>query len=112
MAPILCVFLMALGSLAATGSESASDPGRELVSIHVRDADVRDVVQTIITASGASIVLGDVAGHITLNVDSVPVERVLEIICTAKGLHWWRDADGIYFVSAEPNRWVQIKIKY
>jgi type II secretory pathway component GspD/PulD (secretin) len=93
---------MALGSLAATASESATDPGRELVSIHVRDADVRDVVQTIITASGASIVLADVAGHITLNVDNVPVERVLEIICTAKGLHWWRDTDGIYFVSAEP----------
>ncbi len=102
LATVLCAFLMGLGALAATGSESGTDPGRELVSIHVRDGDVQDVVQTLVTASGASIVVGDVTGHITLDVDNVPMERVLEIICTAKGLHWWRDGDGLYFVSAQP----------
>jgi len=99
--PILCALLIGLGSLFAAASEPESAAGRELVSIHVREASVQDVVQTIITASGANIVLGDVSGRITLNVDNVPVERVLEIICTAKGFHWWRD-DDIYVISSEP----------
>ena len=102
LTPILCAVLTGLGSLIAAAADPESAAGRELVSIHVRDASVQDVVQTIITASGANIALGDVEGRITLNVDNVPVERVLEIICAAKGFHWWRDDDGVYLVSSEP----------
>ncbi len=102
LASVLCILLVGMGAAVVAGADTGADPGRELVSIHVRDASVQDVVQTIITASGASIVLGDVTGHITLSVDNVPVERVLEIICTAKGLNWWRDEGGTYFVSAAP----------
>jgi len=100
--PILFALLIGLGSLPATAADPESEASRELVSIHMRDASVQDVVQTIVTASGANIVLGDVSGRITLNVDNVPVERVIEIVCAAKGFHWWRDDDGTYFVSSEP----------
>jgi len=100
--PILCALLIGLGSFPAAASDPESEASRQLVSIHMRDASVQDVVQTIVTASGANIVLGDVKGRITLNVDNVPVERVIEIVCTAKGFHWWRDDDGTYFVSSEP----------
>jgi len=100
--PILCALLIGLGSFPAAASDPESEASRELVSIHMRDASVQDVVQTIVTASGANIVLGDVSGRITLNVDNVPVERVIEIVCAAKGFHWWRDDDGTYFVSSEP----------
>ncbi|MCJ7752735.1 MAG: hypothetical protein MUQ65_16890, partial [Armatimonadetes bacterium] len=100
--PILCALLIGLGSFPSSASDPESEASRELVSIHMRDASVQDVVQTIVTASGANIVLGDVSGRITLNLDNVPVERVIECVCAAKGFYWWRDDDGTYFVSSEP----------
>jgi len=99
--PVLCVILIGLGGLFAWGSEPAADPGHELVSIQVRDASVQDVVETLVAASGANIVLDGVDGKITLNIDNLPVERVLDIICEAKGIHWWRSEDGVYFMSPE-----------
>jgi len=102
VAPILCCILIGLGTLMAAASESGTDLGRELVSIHVRDASIQDVVQTLATASGASIVLDDVSGVITLHTDNTPLGRVLDMICQAKGFHWWCDDAGIYYISQRP----------
>jgi type II secretory pathway component GspD/PulD (secretin) len=102
VAAVVCIALIGVGALAAAAAEPQSDPGRNLVSIHVREAPIQDVIDTVMTASGASIVLADVAGTITINRDNVPVERILEIICQAKGCYWWRDDAGIYYMSAKP----------
>ncbi|MFB3882008.1 MAG: type II secretion system protein GspD [Armatimonadota bacterium] len=102
VAPIVCMVLMGLGGAAIAATQPDADPGRNLVSIHVREANIQDVIQTVITASGASIVLGDVAGTITINQDNIPVDRVLELICQAKGLYSWRDDAGIYYLSDKP----------
>lgn len=102
VAAVVSIALIGVGAFAAAAAEPEPDPGRNLVSIHVREAPIQDVIDTVITASGASIVLADVAGTITINQDNIPVERVLELICQAKGFHWWRDDAGIYYMSTKP----------
>jgi uncharacterized membrane protein YgcG len=102
VAAVVCIALIGMGALAAAAAEPQSDPGRNLVSIHVREAPIQDVIDTVMTASGASVVLADVSGTITINQDNVSVERILELICQAKGLYWWRDDAGIYYMSAKP----------
>lgn len=102
VATVICVALMALGSIAAIAAEPKVDPAQNLVSISVREASVQDVIQTVMTASGASIVLSNVTGTITINERNVSVERILEIIYQAKGYHWWRDDAGIYYISDNP----------
>ena len=100
--PILCIVLVGLGSLIASASVPQSDPGPQLINVHVKDATIQEVTQIVVTASGANIVLGDVSGRITLHRDNVSVEKVLDQICQAKGFYWWRDDDGTYFVSDKP----------
>jgi type II secretory pathway component GspD/PulD (secretin) len=102
VAPVVCMVLMGLGGLAAAAAQPNADPGRNLVNIHVREANIQDVIETVITASGASIVLGDVTGTITINQDNVSVDRILELICQAKGYYSWRDDAGIYYLSDRP----------
>jgi len=103
VAPILCAALViGLGVLTASASMPQDDPGRQLVSVHVKDASIQEVVQIITTASGANIMLGDVSGRITLHRDNVSVEKVLDQMCQAKGFYWWRDDDGTYIVSDKP----------
>jgi type II secretory pathway component GspD/PulD (secretin) len=100
---ILCGLVAGLSPLAAAAAEIAGDPARGLVSIHVRDASVPEVIQTVMAQSGANIALnGEVRGTIALSHDNVSVERILEDICRAKGFHWWRNEDGTYFVSTRP----------
>jgi len=102
VAAVVCIALIGIGALAAAAAEPQSDPGRNLVNIHVREAPIQDVIQTVMTASGASILLADVSGTITINQENVSVERILELICQAKGFYWWRDDAGIYYMSAKP----------
>ena len=102
VAPVVCIVLMGLGALAAAAAEPQADLARNLVSINVREAPIQDVIQTVITASGANILLSGVTGTITLNEDNVSVERILDRICQAKGFYWWRDDAGIYYVSDKP----------
>ena len=100
IALILCSLVLGLATLAAAGAGATDDATRGPISIHVRDADLREIVQTVLTSTGASIVLvGDVSGTITLDEENVAVDRLLEAICQAKGFHWWCDQDGTYFIS-------------
>ena len=100
---ILCGLAFGLLALTAAASETAGDGARELVSVQVRDADIQDVVQQAIASTGCDTVIdGDVQGKITLDLTDVPVARVLDRICLAKGYHWWQTADGTYFVCSRP----------
>ena len=102
VALILCSVLVGLWAVAAAAAGTGEDASRQLVSIHVRDADISDVVQTVMTYSGANIVLDEgVQGKITVDGDDLSVERVLGIICDAKGFFWWR-ANDAYFLSTRP----------
>jgi type II secretory pathway component GspD/PulD (secretin) len=87
----------------AFAGEPANDATRGPISIHVRDAGIPDVIQTIMKNAGANhVIYGDVTGAITLSRDNVPVERILEDIYQAKGFYWWRDQVGTYFISTQP----------
>jgi type II secretory pathway component GspD/PulD (secretin) len=100
---ILCCLVVGLSLLAAAASETEEDLAPKLITIHVRDASIPEVVQTVMAQAGANIVLdGEVSGTITLRRDNVPLERILEDIYQAKGLYWWRSQDGTYFVSSRP----------
>ena len=95
--------VVGLAAVVALAGEPATDATRGPISIHVRDASVPEVIQTIMKNAGANIVIcGDVKGSITLSRDNVPVERILEDIYQAKGFYWWRDQEGTYFVSTNP----------
>ncbi len=99
---ILCIALVGLGTLIASASVPSRDAEPQLINVHVKNATIQEVIQIVVTASGANIVLGDVSGRITLNRDNVSVEKVLDQICQAKGFYWWRDDDGTYYVSDKP----------
>ncbi len=100
---LVLVCLMAGLTAAALASEPAGDATRGPISIHVRDASIPDVIQTIMKNVGANhVIYGDVTGTITLSRDNVPVERILEDIYQAKGFYWWRDQTGTYFISTQP----------
>ena len=100
VALMLCSLVIGLWVPGAAAMGQEDDSARELLSIHVRNASIDDVIQTVVTSAGCNIVLDEgVRGHITVHSDNVSVERVLDIICQAKGFHWWRDGNGTYFVS-------------
>ncbi len=98
---IACSLVLALCTAAAVASDGADRPSEALVSVKVSGAEIPDVLQYVARDSGLNIVCDpSVRGHIDLSEQDVPVERVLERICAAKGFHWWRGEDGAYTVSA------------
>jgi len=61
-------------------------PGK-LISINFQDIPVRNVLQLIADYNGFNLVVSDsVAGNLTLKVDDVPWQQVLDIILSVKGL--------------------------
>ncbi|MFB3882594.1 MAG: type II secretion system protein GspD [Armatimonadota bacterium] len=99
VAAAVCILLIGIPCSLVSAADAKADPARNLVSVNVREAPIQDVIQTVITASGANIVLSNVTGTITIDERNVSVERVLDRICQAKGLYWWRDDAGIYYLS-------------
>ena len=100
---ILCGLAFGLLALAAAASETTGDGARELVSIQVRDADIQDVIQQAVAHTGCDVVIdGEVQGKITLDLTDVPVARVLDRVCLAKGYYWWQTADETYLVCNRP----------
>jgi hypothetical protein len=58
-----------------------------LMSLSVKDAEVKDVLRLIAEVSGFSIIFGDeVTGKITLTLKDVPWDQVLEIVMQTRGL--------------------------
>jgi len=103
IALVLVCLMAGLAATAALASDPTGDATRGPISIHVRDASIPDVIQTIMQNAGANhVIYGDVTGAITLSRDNVPVERILEDIYQAKGFYWWRDQSGTYYISTQP----------
>lgn len=102
IALIVCSLVVGLWAVAAPASDAPDDASQALVSVKVSGA-IPDVIQGIARDSGLSIVCdSSIRDRIDLDERDVPVERVLEKICNAKGYHWWRGEDGTYMVSSTP----------
>ncbi|MGO1189638.1 type IV pilus secretin PilQ [Vibrio casei] len=67
--------------------QSALDKENKLISINFQDIPVRNVLQLIADYNGFNLVVSDsVVGNLTLRLDGVPWQQVLEIILQVKGL--------------------------
>lgn len=70
-----------------TKSKNALDADNKLMSINFQDIPVRNVLQLIADYNGFNLVVSDsVAGNLTLRLDGVPWQQVLDIILQVKGL--------------------------
>lgn len=104
VALILWSLVGAAALCAYAGPEASGDGTGGAISVSVRDGTIGDVIETIMHDAGANVVMdGDIADQrITLRRENVHIERVMEDICQAKGLHWWRNEDGTYIISSRP----------
>jgi hypothetical protein len=102
IALMVCSLVVGLCAVAAPASDAPDNASQALVSVKVSGA-IPDVIQGIARDSGLRIVCdSSIRDRIDLDERDVPVERVLEKICNAKGYHWWRGEDGTYMVSSTP----------
>ncbi|MEZ8484484.1 type IV pilus secretin PilQ [Vibrio splendidus] len=71
----------------ATKEKSVLEKGGKLISINFQDIPVRNVLQLIADYNDFNLVVSDsVAGNLTLRLDGVPWQQVLDIILQVKGL--------------------------
>jgi type II secretory pathway component GspD/PulD (secretin) len=86
----------------APAHAAVSDPLLTVTTIQVRDQDVREVLGMVFDAMKAGFVLtDDVTGKITMNAPNTSIRQILNMICTSKGLYWWK-SDSSYVVSGKP----------
>jgi type II secretory pathway component GspD/PulD (secretin) len=84
---------------AAAGSPD--DPLAILISVKEKAADVRGILTTIFEAMGVNYLITDeVSGQVYLGQRDAAARDILDLICAAKGLHWWKKGD-TYVVSAQ-----------
>lgn len=103
MAVVMLGWMVGIAGVGTADPPTQSEATSGMVSIDMVEAGIGDVIRAVTTASGASIVMaGDVTGTITLCMPRAGVDQVLERICLVKGLYWWKDGSGTYFVSAHP----------
>lgn len=70
-----------------TQEKSLLDKEGKLISINFQDISVRNVLQLIADYNGFNLVVSDsVSGNLTLRLDGVPWQQVLDIILKVKGL--------------------------
>jgi len=81
-----------------------------LVTVDVKDANIKDVLVTAAKASHSNIAIApDVEGKVTLYLTEQPFERILDITTSMQNLTWKKDY-GIYFVEKkkeEPKQEIQ-----
>jgi type II secretory pathway component GspD/PulD (secretin) len=71
-------------------------------SVTLKDAQIQDVIRLIAKAQGADVLMtDDVQGTVSLEVSQKTPEEILDLICAAKRLYWWKD-HGVYVVSGKP----------
>ncbi len=71
----------------STSFEANRGKSDKLISINFQDIPVRNVLQLIADYNGFNLVTSDsVSGNVTLKVDDVPWQQVLDIILKVKGL--------------------------
>lgn len=69
------------------GSANVLEPSAKLISINFQDIPVRNVLQLIADYNQFNLVVSDsVSGNLTLRLDGVPWQQVLDIILQVKGL--------------------------
>ena len=86
---VLWTCLILLSTLATLGGYAAYRAHLNLVTLNVRDADVRRVVRSIEWQTWEKIIVhNDVSGKVTLNVHEMPLEQVLRIISAQISSRW------------------------
>src|SRR4051794_8763299 len=87
--PVLKTALLVMAVLLLYGTYLAVRAHSKLVTLDVRDADIREVVKKIEWQTWESIfVHKGVEGKITLNVHKVPMEEVLNLIGEQASTRW------------------------
>lgn len=82
---LLVIFIIAVGSFGYLAWRAS----RDLVTLNVRDMEVRKVVGKIEWQTWENIFVGkEVSGKVTLNVHNMPLEDVLEIIGEQTSSRW------------------------
>lgn len=85
---LLCIAL-ALGAVLLWGSWLAWRARSNLVTLNVRNMDVRKVVSKIQWQTWERIIVNnDISGKVTLNVKKVPLESVLHIVAMQTSSRW------------------------
>ena len=83
---------------------AAGEPGTSTLqpSMTLKDAPVQEVLRLIAKAQGVDILMtDDVQGTISLEVSGKTPEEILDLVASAKNLHWWKERD-VYVVSGQP----------
>ena len=87
---------------AITPATSEPAPTSIQPSLTLKDAPIQDVIRLIAKAQGSDVMMtDDVQGTVSLEVSQKTPEEILDLICTAKKLYWWKDK-GVYVVSGKP----------
>ncbi len=96
---------LALGWASPPARAQAQDPAKELISLNLADADVRDAIALVFQDSPLNYALADgVHGaRVTLKVDNVAREKALQIILQGKGLEFSKE-DGVYVIKPQARR--------
>lgn len=93
--PLLVLLMIALASLAAWAGG--------LVTLSVKDADVRDVLKMMGEQSGINVVPDPtVTGLVTLTVQNVTVDEALEALVKAYSYNYTRVSENIFIVGKQP----------
>lgn len=83
----------------STPRERAPGPSvpalEETIDIELRDADLRQVLQSFGEASGAAVRVDDaLQGSVTVQLHSVPIRQALDALCGIEGCRWrWQETD-------------------
>lgn len=82
----------------------------DTITLNVQNAEIRDVLRSAAALSGRNIVTdGNINGRISIFVENLPWQTVLDIITCAHGLAY-RTVDGVIIVAAQENLFDNDKI--
>lgn len=85
--PLLHVVIKPVNNVDVANKKSLFDQKGKKISINFQDIPVRNVLQLIAEYNGFNLVVSDsVSGSVTLRLDEIPWQQVLDIILQVKGL--------------------------
>lgn len=89
-----------LGGIVLAAIWAAQPSAAQAVSLHVADADVRDVLSSTALLGGINLIIDDsVTGMITIDLDDLEPQEALHLIASAKGL-FFDDSGGAIVISS------------
>jgi type II secretory pathway component GspD/PulD (secretin) len=97
---------LALSGLAAaaptSSAEGGADPLATTITVKWQDSSLKEVFSTIFKAIGADYVLTDEVSGKTITMQTeASAHDILEHVCAAQSLHWWKKGS-VYVVSSQP----------